>query len=97
MDIHPDDVAAAIALASSMAEETRKERGCLLYAFGQDLAQINRFWLAEEWQNEEALAEHFKTLHMMTFRAGLETLRLAHFSASSYGVTSATVLIHAGG
>jgi quinol monooxygenase YgiN len=97
MDIHPDDVEAAIALANSMAEQTRKERGCLLYAFGLDLDQRNRFWLTEQWQDEEALAEHFTTSHMMAFRVGLETLRLAHFSASSYGVTIATVLIHSGG
>lgn len=94
IEVHPDDVAAARALATSMAQETRKEPGCLHYAFGQDIAQTNRFWLAEQWQDGEALAEHFKAPHMAAFRAGLRALRVEHLSASSYGVTATTELIN---
>jgi quinol monooxygenase YgiN len=93
MDIHPEDAAAGIALAKTMAEETRKEGGCLLYTFAEDLALRSRFWLAERWRDADALAEHFKTSHMMEFRAGLQTLRLVHFSAYSYGITNETELI----
>jgi quinol monooxygenase YgiN len=84
IDVHRDDVAAVIVLAASMAHETRKEPGCLHYAFGQDVTETNRLWLSEQWQDANALTEHFKTPHMVAFRAGLRALRVAHLSASSY-------------
>lgn len=93
IDVHQDDVAAMTALAAAMAQETRKEAGCLHYAFGQDISETGRLWLSERWQDASALTAHFQTPHMAAFRAGLRSLRVAHLSASSYEVGAISDLI----
>ena len=93
IEFHPDDLAAATALMLDLTRETRQEPECMHYAFGQDLAATNRFWLSEQWRSEAALVEHFKLPHMAAFRAGLSRVRVLHLEASSYGATAAQDLI----
>lgn len=93
IDVHEDDAAAMAALAAPMAHETRKEPGCLHYAFGQDVSEPGRLWLSERWRDADALTEHFRTPHMAAFRAGLRSLRVTHLSASSYEVGATSVLV----
>jgi quinol monooxygenase YgiN len=57
----------AEALFAMMNEETRKEAGCLYYAFSADFADRDRFHLAEIWVDEAALAGHLQTEHMSVF------------------------------
>jgi quinol monooxygenase YgiN len=75
-DVHPEDVATASDLMRTMMNETQKEQGCVHYAFSADLSTSNRFQLSELWESDEALAAHFRTTHMATFRAGLGQLRI---------------------
>lgn len=93
IDVHPEDAGAAGALAAALAEETRKEPGCLQYAIGQDIAQPGRFWLSEKWRNAEALRAHFRTSYMAAFRAELRALRDVRVTASSYEVGTETDLM----
>jgi quinol monooxygenase YgiN len=61
-------------LFTMMNVETRKEPGCLHYAFTADFGNANRFHLSEIWVDEGALAEHLRTEHMATFMATLPEL-----------------------
>ena len=55
----------------TMEEETRKEPGCVSYAFSQDISSPTTLRISERWESMEALEAHFKTPHMAAFGATL--------------------------
>jgi quinol monooxygenase YgiN len=79
-------------LALWMAEETRKEAGCLAYSFYADLADPNTFFIFEEWESDEALGQHFKTAHMQKFQQQAPKLLAGKVNAKKYTVESAASL-----
>jgi quinol monooxygenase YgiN len=87
-DVHPEDATGVGDLMRTMMTETQKEQGCLHYAFSTDLATPNRFQLSELWESDEALAVHFRTAHMATFRAGLALLRIRHRTVKRYDASN---------
>jgi quinol monooxygenase YgiN len=91
-DIHPEDAAAAAELMRVMMNETIKEQGCQHYAYSRDLSTPNRFQLSELWDGEAALAGHFGTEHMVTYRAGLGKLRVQKRTVRRYDVTNSQEL-----
>jgi quinol monooxygenase YgiN len=89
IDVHPEDIAAVAELMRVMMNQTVKEQGCHLYAFSRDLSTANRFQLSELWEDEAALAAHFRTEHMATYRQGLSRLRVQKRTVKRYEVTNA--------
>lgn len=87
-DAHPEDAGAVGELMRTMMIETQKEQGCLHYAFSTDLATPNRFQLGELWESDEALAAHFRSAHMASFRAGLAQLRIQQRSVTRYDASN---------
>lgn len=87
-DIHPEDASAAAELMRVMMEATMQEPGCHHYAYSRDLSTPNRFQLSELWQDEAALAAHFRTNHMATYRAGMSQLRVQRRTVKRYEVTN---------
>ncbi|MEW6300621.1 MAG: putative quinol monooxygenase [Thermodesulfobacteriota bacterium] len=79
-------------LALWMAEETRKEAGCLTYCFYADLADPNTFFIFEEWESEDALQRHFQTEHMKQFQQQAPKLLAGKVRAKKYTVASAAAL-----
>lgn len=51
----------------TMEEETRKEPGCLAYAFSLDVSDPTTMRISERWESMEALEAHFATPHMAAF------------------------------
>ena len=45
-------------------EATRKETGCLLYAYGEDVLEPGLIRIVERWQSWAAIAAHSKTPHI---------------------------------
>lgn len=86
IDVHSDDFEDLKGLAATMMAETAKEAGCLKYAFAEDLLEANRLQLSELWENEGALAAHFRSAHMAAYRAGLKFLRIQNRSVKKYEV-----------
>lgn len=76
-----------------MSEATRAERGCRDYRFYADLADPNRFLIFEEWESDEALAEHFATEHMRVFQQALPALVAGPASIHRYVVGEKTTLM----
>jgi quinol monooxygenase YgiN len=72
------------AIATAMAEATRKEKGCVEYAFAQDIADPTILRIVEEWEDEAALTEHFATPHMATFNAAIRDAKVEHASVKAY-------------
>ncbi len=91
-DLHPEDASAAAELMTVMMNETVKEQGCRHYAYSRDLSTPNRFQLSELWEDDNALAAHFRAEHMATYRAGISKLRVQRRTVKRYDVTNEKVL-----
>jgi quinol monooxygenase YgiN len=76
----------AVAAASEMMRETRKERGCISYTFSADLEEPGRFLLFEEWESDDALRAHFAAPHMARFRQAVGGLGVREMKVQRYEV-----------
>ena len=70
----------------SMEAETRKEPGCLTYAFSVDLSAPSVVRIFERWESMEALAAHFKTPHMAAFGAAVGKLQPKSMDVRAYEI-----------
>ena len=66
--VKPERRAEAQRAALAMAEATRREAGCISYAFYADLVEPGTFFIFEEWESDAALAAHFQSEHMARFQ-----------------------------
>ena len=78
-----DKIEAARAAIATMIAETRKEDGCLSYAFAQDLLDLGLIHISETWRDGAALKAHGASAHMAEwieaakgFGIGERTLKL---------------------
>ena len=78
----------AIAAASVMMSETRKEAGCISYAFSADLEDPGSFRIFEEWESQDALDAHFATPHMATFQCNVGGLGVTEMAVQKYQIAS---------
>ncbi len=58
----------AIELLKKLANETRKEEGCLQYDIIEDKEQKGIFFIVELWESEEHHYKHSTTEHLDEFR-----------------------------
>jgi quinol monooxygenase YgiN len=54
--------------ARAVIAATRKEEGCLFYDLHQSVTDPQRLVFIEGWTSRDALAAHFKTPHLQTWR-----------------------------
>lgn len=73
-------------LALRMVTATQAEPGCLTYQFYVDLTDPTLFFLFEEWENEEALSQHFQTPHMVEFQKHLPGLLVGPINVKRYTI-----------
>jgi quinol monooxygenase YgiN len=76
----------AITAAREMMVETRKEKGCISYTFSADLDEPGRFQIFEEWEDDGALAAHFKSPHMAQFQQAVGGLGVREMKVQRYEV-----------
>ncbi len=86
--VDPANSEAAVAAAKQMMAESRKEPGCHAYTFARDLSEPGRFWILEEWENDAALAIHFKAPHMAMFQQAVGGLGVKEMKAERFEVSS---------
>ncbi len=87
-EVEASDREAAMAAAVRMATATRTEAGCQSYAFYADFEDPNRIRVFEEWESGEALERHFRTPHMIEFRAALGRIKIRRGQVFRYEVTA---------
>ncbi|MBS4209374.1 putative quinol monooxygenase [Bacillus sp. FJAT-50079] len=76
MKLKPDvTIEEYLALAREVISETRKEKGCIMYALHQDINDPSTLTMLEEWESEEALNEHNKTEHVLNIVPELRKFR----------------------
>jgi len=87
IEVAEKDQAPAIAAATIVAAETRKEPGCRFYAFYQDIESPGVFRVFEEWDDDGALKAHFETPHMAAFRGALGEVGILRRDVKIYRVS----------
>lgn len=60
-----------IKIGQAVAQASRQEAGCINYALFEDTEDRNRFMVVEEWRDDAALQEHFRTPHIAKFMASI--------------------------
>jgi quinol monooxygenase YgiN len=63
----PAKRAQLIEVAQKVAAASREDAGCISYRVFEDTEQPNHFVFVEEWADEDALQQHFRTPHIAEF------------------------------
>ena len=92
IEIDPAAAAGLMDAAEAMMAATRREDGCLSYAFYQSLENPGVFRVFEEWETLDHLQAHFETAHMAAWRARLGEIGVARRDVKRYEVSSAESL-----
>lgn len=82
--VPPDRVAEARAAMEQMIRASRAEAGCIDYAYAIDVLDPGLIRVSERWETRDALAAHFKTAHMATWRAFFPQLGISDRSLRLY-------------
>ena len=82
--IGPDRLEEARSVMEQMILASRAEAGCLDYAYSVDVLDPGLIRVAERWQSRDALAAHFKTAHMATWRSFFPQLGITDRSLRLY-------------
>jgi quinol monooxygenase YgiN len=64
-----------LSLARKVVTETRKEKGCIMYTYHQDINDSSVLTTIEEWEDEEVFALHNKSEHILKFVPELRKMR----------------------
>ena len=60
---------------ASLSLSTRTEKGCQRCDFCRSIEDENRFFLLEEWDNQENLKNHLKSEHFKIIRGAMNLLQ----------------------
>lgn len=60
-----------LSAAATMIEATRKEDGCIRYAYAQDVLDPSIMHVSEAWRDLDALIAHGQTAHMKVWSAAV--------------------------
>jgi quinol monooxygenase YgiN len=82
--IPPDRLEEARPVMEQMIRASRAEAGCLDYAYSVDVLDPGLIRVSERWQDRDALAAHFKTAHMATWRSFFPQLGISDRSLRLY-------------
>ena len=83
----PGNVERARPHMRNVLEATRKEFGCILYAYGEDVLDPGLIRIVERWQDWKSLEAHDKAPHVDAWRAAIKEI----------GVVDREVTAHAAG
>lgn len=72
--IAPDKVEAWRPHARRTLEATRQEKGCLVYAYAEDVLEPGLIRIVERWADWPSLEAHGKAPHMTVWRAALKEI-----------------------
>ncbi len=90
--VAPGSSEAAKVAMIAVGAETRKEDGCMTYAFHADLTEEGAFRVFEEWESDEALKAHSQAPHMTVFREKLASLEFISREIKRYRVSETSTL-----
>jgi quinol monooxygenase YgiN len=68
----------------AVLEATRKEAGCILYAFAEDVLDRGLIRILEEWESSDALKAHGGAPHLGAWRQALKTIGVLDREVTAY-------------
>ena len=68
-EVPPGTEAVTIEALTVMARASRAEKGCIKYAFWQNVEDATQFRVYEEWEDMDCLKAHGASEHMAAYRA----------------------------
>jgi len=71
---------------ASMVKASRAEVGCLEYSYAEDVLDPGLIHVKERWRDRVALDKHFKSAHIVTWRANWPSLGVGERNLSLYEV-----------
>jgi len=84
-----DKVRAAV---KKMEEATRREAGCLKYAFSVDLSDPGMVRVTERWESIDAIKAHLASPHMAEFNKAVGALQPKGLDVKAYEVAREVAL-----
>lgn len=78
---------------TAMVEASRKEEGCISYAYAQDVLDPSMLHITEKWVDDAALVSHFQEPHMAAFQKALGDLDVKVIQALKYEADDGTPLM----
>jgi len=82
-----------IAMAGPLVEATLAEPGNITYGFWFDGNEPGRARAYEEWESDEAIAEHFGTPHMAAFMEGMGNVGVTSVEINQHVVSESKKLM----
>ncbi len=86
VEIDPEKRQAALEAGRQLEAATRRQVGCLDYVWTIDGLSESTIYVYERWENEEALAAHFKGPNYNGMRAILGSFGLKGASVAKYRI-----------
>ncbi|SFO29599.1 putative quinol monooxygenase [Sphingomonas sp. OK281] len=77
---------AARPIMQRMVEASRLERGCVDYAYAEDVLEPGLIHVKETWTDQAALDRHFASAHIAEWRAAWPSLGIGDRDLSLYDV-----------
>ena len=75
-----------------MIAETRKEDGCIRYAFARDLVDPGLMHVSEAWRDRDALKAHGMSPHMREWQAAIGSFGVSERNLRLYDTDEGTPL-----
>lgn len=72
----PEGLAKLRGDAAKVLAETRREEGCIVYSFAEDLLQPGLIRIYEEWESRDHLTRHQTSAHVAAWHAALKTVEV---------------------
>ncbi len=92
LDVEPSEIDDLMPHLVEMMKATHSESGCIDYSFTRDDLVPGRIRLFEKWESDAALAAHFASTHMATFRAAAAEFSEFGRNIVKYEISSEAVL-----
>ena len=73
-------------IMASMVDASRAEAGCLEYSYAEDVLEPGLIHVIERWIDRAALNEHFKSVHLATWRANWPSLGIGDRNLRLYEI-----------
>jgi quinol monooxygenase YgiN len=86
-----------IGIGQKLAAASRTEAGCISYRLCEDSETANEFLFVEEWENDEALQQHFRTAHIAEFMGAVPSAVVAPPDVKFHEVASSRDLSNVSG
>ena len=81
------DAAQARDAIAKMEEATRKEAGCITYAFSVDINDDTTIRVIERWKSLDDIRSHMASPHMAEFNRAMGALRPSGLDVKAYEAT----------